>query len=183
MATTSDRKRGFVPTRSITGAQTFRQSLYPVSANYGTGLFIGDPIVLSGGRAQVWTTAAAASFVGIATAFYDSNKKPLTFSQPGRGPYLPPSTGGFVSVVDDPNVTFTVELAVSAGPSVVGQVILLEASAGNTATGVSRYFAAGVTASDTSSNFRVVAISPNELDGLGGTGNDIEVVPIIHLYK
>lgn len=183
MATSPAGKRGFVPTRSQTGAQTFRQLLYPVSANYATALFIGDPIVLSGGRAQAWTTAAAASLVGVASAFYDSNKRPLTFSQPTRGPFLPASTGGYVSVIDDPNITFTIELAVSAGPSVVGQIITIEASGGNTATGVSRYFAAGVTASDASGNFRVVAISSNELDGLGGTGNDVEVVPVIHLYK
>lgn len=180
------KKRGFVPTRNLTGATTFRQSLYPVSANNAAPIFPGDPVCLVGGCVQQYTTAQAANFIGVAAASYTgtnrTNAKPRTFSQPSVGPYTPANGGGMVAVFDDPNIVYTVEVATSVGASMTGQFITIELSAA-TALGLSRSFAAGVTAADATGNFKVIGLSPDELDALGGTGNDVEVVPVFGLFK
>lgn len=183
MATTSSRQRGFVPARLQGGGSTFRTKLYPTSAGQAD-LYIGDPVCLVLGKAKRWTTAQAANFLGVVESVYDSNRKPLTFTQPTRGPYLLGANAGFVNVFDDPDQTYTVECEVSAGPSAGGQWAEVKVTAGVTATGISRTTIIGVTAADGGTmTFRAIGVSPDELDNLGGTGNDIEVIASRHVYR
>lgn len=146
-------------------------------------MMIGDAVCLVSGKAKAFLTANAATFLGVARGFYDSNKKPLTFTQPGRGPYNTVTGGGYVDVLDDPNQTYLIESRVSAGPSNIGMKVLINATAGVTALGISRHHGDGFTADDTSAPLLVIGVGGNELDGVGGTGNDVEVIAAIHVYR
>ncbi|RJO72857.1 MAG: hypothetical protein C4523_02480 [Myxococcales bacterium] len=142
-----------------------------------------------GGRAARYTTAQGVNYLGIIKACYDTNKKPLTFNQPTRGPYLIASQGGYVEVYDDPDITYLVEYNGTAADTTPGQVAEIELTAGSTAVGQSRVFIAavtansGVTAAAVGKPFRVIGLGPNELDEAGGTGNDLEVVARNHVFK
>lgn len=180
MATSGARRRGFVPIRHQSGGAVFRSKLYPAD---NVIMMQGDGVCLVSGKAKAFLTANASTWLGVARAFYDSNKKPLTHVQPGRGPYALVGGGGYVDVWDDPNQVFLVESRVSAGPTTVGQKVLINATAGVTAVGISRHHVDGFTADDAGSPLMVIGIGQNELDEVGGTGNDVEVVATIHVFR
>ncbi len=179
-------RRGFVPARSQTGGGGApRSKLYPTNTDLVQPLGIGDPVCMINGYVQRWTTANASAFLGIVRACYDANKKPLTFSLPNQAPYLPASTAGWVDVMDDPDQALVIECAASVGQSMIGGFATVEISAVNTNTGISNFFAAGVTAADATGAFRVVGLAPSETatTAAGSPNNDIEVLPVLHVYK
>lgn len=179
MATSGARRRGFEPARSLHNAGSPRTTLYPVSGDNAI-IMNGDAVCLAGGRAAVFTTALANYFVGIVKACYDSNRKPFTFAQPTRGPYMPASTGGYVEVWDDPDTTFIVESDVSVGNLMIGQMATVNVTAGVTLTGISRMHIGTIAASATDSPWRIIGLGDNELDRLGGANNDVEVKAVRH---
>ena len=178
-------RRGFVPGRHLTGAKTARSNLYPTDANLLAPLGVGDAVVLSSGYLQRYTTAAAASHLGVVKALYDSNRRPFTHTLPTRAAYLPISTAGWVDVYDDPDQTFIVECRVSIGPSDRGLIAEVNVTGMNSATGISRMHVEEATASDAAGIWRIIGLAPSELavTAGGSTNNDIEVVAVIHLYK
>lgn len=179
-------KRGFVPARSQAGGcGAPRSKLYPTDGNQASPLFLGDPVALSSGYVVRLTTALSTSFIGIVRGVYDANKKPKTHSLPTGQNFVPASTAGWVDVMDDPDMSYVVECEVSVGQGDVGKIAVIGVTAGNSATGLSRFHIAGVTAADATSTFRIVGIAPT-FDPSGtdtGAGNDVEVVAINHLLK
>lgn len=130
---------GFKPNRNVLGG-TFN----PTTVRYrvlGTGrsnsVFPGDPVVrISGMEVRPLVSPVTASnvdrYVGIVAQCLDTNQKPLVFSQPTRGPFLPPATAGFVDVYTDKNNTYWAATDATASPAVVGTFAIVTAASSGT---------------------------------------------------
>lgn len=193
----TDAPFGLQAIRNLAGGQ-LRTRVYRVTATGNvTGIFINDPVQLntSGlGIARVRSTAAAtARMLGAVQELFDDNGRPLTFSQPTRGPFLPAGQSGWAAVHDSQMTTFIVQADASAAESLIGQYVTLTAATqgGNTASGVSN-MQVRVASADTSIKFlQVIGISPTEQRGLGtfalngAWGNafvDLEVRVAVHNF-
>lgn len=177
-------RRGFVPTRSMNGASgALRHKLYHTSANRGHPLFIGDPVSMTVGEIVRTTGASAESttFVGVVAAVLDTNKKPL---QGTDKVYLNTSVAGWVDVIDDRDAVFTVECETTIDQSRIGAVAWVNVTAGNSATGISRYCVNLTSAAGGIPLWRIVGLAPTEVavTADGSVNNDIEVVAIDGIY-
>lgn len=186
MATSA--RKGFVPSRHLSGGSNApRTKLYQAIEARAHTLSVGDPVVLSGGAVVRQTNASADStnFLGVIRAVYDSNKRPLTFSQPTRPPYLNVSVAGWVDVCDDPSMTYIVQCDTSVGPSNIGGVVWVDATAANSATGISQYIVTLSSAAGGNPQWRVIGLAPTDLvtSAAGSTNNRIEVATIAGLLK
>lgn len=184
----TSRRKGFVPARHLTGGSNApRTKLYQAAEARAHTLAVGDPVVLSGGFVARQTDASADStnFLGVIRAVYDTNKRPLTFSQPTRPPYLNVSVAGWVDVIDDPDMTYIVECATSVGPSNIGNTVWVDATAANSATGVSQYVVTLTSAAGGNPQWRVIGLAPTDLvtSAAGSPNNRIEVAPVAGLFK
>lgn len=180
-------RRGFIPIRSqVGGTGALRTRLYETTANLLAPLGVGDPVSFISGVIQRWTTAAASAFVGVVTAVYNTDKRPLTHNLPTRAAYLNTSTAGWVQVCDDPHAVYVVECATSIGLSNIGQSVDVNVSSLNSATGISRAHIANATAAGatTPDSFRIIGLAPSEIavTAAGSPNNDIEVTPILHIF-
>lgn len=184
---TSNRK-GFIPSRHLTGGSNApRTKLYEAAEARAHTLAVGDPVVLSGGFVVRQTDASADStnFLGVIRAVYDTNKRPLTFSMPTRPPYLNTSVAGWVDVIDDPTMTYIVQCATSVGPSNIGATVWVDATAVNSATGISQYVVTLTSALGGNPQWRILGLAPTEIasTAAGSSNNRIEVAPVAGLFK
>lgn len=189
----TDNRRGFRPARHLRGGQIRTVRMAITASGNQVGVFPGQPVIsnpngygitgVSGG------VAATQALLGVAVALYDSNNKPLTFSQPTRGPFLPGGTAGFADVIIDPDVTFIVQGDASANANMIGQFVsLTAASLGNTAAGVSNFEVAVGTVDTSIKPVQIIGIAQTEDAGLGsnllhggfGASQDLEVILAIH---
>ena len=168
-------RNGFMPYRSLGGGQTLL-NLVPVNAGSNNEFFIGDPVYLTSGKLTP-VTASAGNYVGVIHQLYsksttDGNKpKPLTFNQPGRGPYLVSAQEGYASVCFDPNQTYLAQIDVSASAGLIGKTINVSAGAPNKQAGISGYNLKGATLPTSADNpFKIVGLAPTEL--VNGYGRD-----------
>jgi hypothetical protein len=181
-----NRRTGFTPSRSLAGGGSgaLRSKLYHTSANRGHPLFIGDPVTLTGGEIvrTTGTSSDSTNFVGIVQGVYDTNKKPL---QGAGRVFLNTSVAGWVDVMDDPNAVFEVQCETSIDQSRVGAVAWVNVTAGNSATGISRYCVNLTSANGGNPLFRVVGLAPREVavTADGSVDNLVEVVAIDGIYR
>lgn len=185
--------RGFVPCRKLGGHVSFATREYQVSANNPTQIFPGDPVYLTsdGNVRRVKTSGVATAngfaVLGIVRGVKNTNRRPLTHSQPTQGPFLPASTAGFVDVIDDPDVTYIVNCDASLLDSNIGSFVSISAGAANTAAGISGISIklSEATASAVGQRFRIVAASPMEgkfpLEGIADV--DAEVMISDHHFR
>ena len=170
-----------------------------------SALFQGDPVVLSSGKAVAHSADGTSPILGVIRATYQGRNRPNTHNLPSTGNFLAASTAGWVDVIDDPDAVFKVEVDSAAAMTAVGQLCDIAAasaaaSAGNGATGQSRFQIDGSTiAAQTSANvqtlpFRVVgapaeeektfSASANGFDmGVGSSARAIEVVINDHAFR
>ena len=180
--------KGFVPARHMSGGtNASRTKLYETAGNRASTLGVGDPVVLSSGYIVRQTNASADStnYIGVVRAVYDSNKRPLTFSQPTRPPYLNVSVAGWVDVIDDARMSYIVECDTSVGPSNIGAVAWVSAVAVNSATGISQYTVTLTSAAGGTPQWRVIGLAPTDAvtTAAGFANNRIEVLAINGLLK
>lgn len=106
---------------------------YAVASNYGTAIFPGDPVIITGTatadaggdycpNVQVATAAGANYTTGVVVSVV-----PLTEAD---NVYIPASTGGFVLVDDDPTSLFEVMASGSDAVTDVGNTASYNAGAG-----------------------------------------------------
>lgn len=193
----SDAPFGLAAIRNRDGG-ALRTKLYRVTATGNThGIFIGDPVGLNGsglGIVRVSSNAIATTkILGAVSEVFDENGRPLTFSQPTRGPFLPASTAGWAAVYDSQATSFIIQADASCAETIVGQYVSLTAvsQAGNTAAGTSKIQARVASADTSVKMLQVIGIAPNEQRGLGsfalnsGWGNtqiDLEVRIALHTF-
>lgn len=189
MATPTSKRRGFVPSRHLTGGTGApRSKLYFASETRATPLAIGDAVkqdaTTGGVVAMTNATADQARYIGVVRALYDTNKRPLTHSMPTRAAFLPTSVAGFADVMDDPDMLFVVECDTSVGNTNIGQAAFIVTTAMNTAVGVSKMHVTLTTVAGSPELFRIVGISPfDEVTGEAGANARVEVVAINGLFK
>lgn len=187
---------GLSPVRNAGAGSDLPTRMYRVTATGNTqGLFIGDPVRFNPnglGIARISGNAAANTrCLGVVAQMFDDNGRPLTFSQPTRGPFLPASTSGWAAVYDSSQITFICQIDGSAAETLIGQYVSLTAATngGNTAAGTSIIQLRAGSADTSIKTFQVVGVSPTESRGLGSfAGNaawgstdiDLEVRIALH---
>lgn len=169
----------FVPTRTL-GGGAFEVQRFKVSSS--AALYIGDPTRVSAGLVKPMGTAVSAlGLVGVVAALYDENQKPLTFSQPTRGPYKPAATSGYADVYVGTDIVYAVTgkgtTTLASAIALIGTVRGVSAGTPNTAAGKGGYVlttAAFTTAGEGA--FKV--LGPAQVDAYEtfATGSRLEVV-------
>jgi hypothetical protein len=93
-----DFPRGLQPWKKLEQA-----NYYTVASDYGTAVYIGDPVIASGTNRNVTLATAGTGnkVLGAVIGVYDTNMLPLS--------YLPASTGGYVLVADHPDQVFVAQ--------------------------------------------------------------------------
>lgn len=193
----TDAPFGLQAIRNIAGGQ-LRTRVYRVTATGNThGIFINDPVLFNPnglGIARLSANAIATTrCLGAVAEVFNDSGRPLTFSQPTNGPFLPASTAGWAAVHDSQMTTFIVQCDASAAETLVGKYVTLTAvsQAGNTAAGVSLISVKAASADTSVKTFQVIGMSPTEQKGLGSFavasawGNtfiDLEVRIALHSY-
>ena len=193
----TDAPYGLQAIRNKAAGNTLRTKLYRVTASGNTqGMFINDPVRFNTaglGVIRLSSNAAANTrCLGVVAEVFDENGRPLTFSQPGRGPFLPASTAGWAAVYDSQQVTFMCQADASAAETLVGQYVSLTAATnGNTAAGTSVMQIRAASADTSVKTFQVLGLAPTEARGLGTVANnaawgnafiDLEVRIALHSY-
>lgn len=194
----TDNRMGFQPARHLTGGQIRTRRMFVAAS--AQAIAIGDAVRLNPNGEGIIALSADATpvtpVIGVAVALYDSNNKPLTFSQPTRGPFLPANTGGFADVVDDQNVTFVVQADATVTQNDIGKFVSVTAAVNvlNTAAGTSKMQVKMSTVDTSVRQFQILGIAPNEdaglgsilnrgaLDAGGGANTDVEVRIAAHAY-
>ncbi len=193
----TDAPYGLQAIRNKAAGTTLRTKLYRVTASGNTqGIFINDPVRFNSaglGVIRLSSNAAANTrCLGVVSEVFDENGRPLTFSQPSRGPFLPASTAGWAAVYDSQQVTFMCQADASAAETLVGQYVSLTAATnGNTAAGTSVMQIRAGSADTSVKTFQVIGLAPTEARGLGTVANnaawgnayiDLEVRIALHSY-
>ena len=141
--------RGFVPYRHLSGAVNPSTRRYRTHANNKKPIFVNDLVVLVSGSAAtagfgvdrytvgIDTTLGAGTILGVVQGILDSNRKPLVFSQPTRGPYLQAATDGYLDVIVDPHQTYLAMVDGTASALMIGRYVGVTATAMGTAEGIS----------------------------------------------
>ena len=183
-------RKGFSPARTLHGGPMLTKE-YPVSAAPATSLFIGDLVCKlnggsDGGGVVQYTTANEANILGVVARCLNSDRRPLTFSLPTRGPYIQATAGAavqFVEVYDDPDMVYRVTCVQSAGPSNFNQFLhvatISAGNQGNTASGISQGSVTVFTAGGT--GLRCLGLADTELTRLGASANEVEVIIATHI--
>lgn len=119
-----NRPSGFTPVQYLNGAPWNGQArLYSIAAAYGTALYIGDPVISSGtadtnGIPGIAIGATTGGLRGVIVGLYDSGSATAPLSGTSVGgivnpniTYRPASNANvwYASVVDDPNVLFSLQ--------------------------------------------------------------------------
>jgi PPE-repeat protein len=179
-------RAGFVPTRTYAADMVRR---YPVTLNSNQALFMYDAVTLINGVAVPVTAGLdpASPLAGVVVGLADSNEKPLTFSQPTRGPFITSGQSGFADVLIDPNMTFKVRYEGSVGNNVVGKNVQVTAGLGDINAGRSGQGVEVAASASTGLLFKVVNLSPFEqlssFNAGRGTNKFVEVIPNRHFLK
>lgn len=190
---------GFTEHRHLGGRVNPSTRWYQVKANGASGShfkFPGDPVLLVSGnsvaRIPVAATAAPIPLVGVIRACYTGTKRPLTFNQPSvGGGFIPASTAGWVEVNVDPFQTYLVNTDATVNSAIIGNFVDITAGVPSTAAGRSGMSievatcAISVSANAVVSQFQVIAIGDDNLDGIiGGENNqDVEVKIAHHAFN
>jgi hypothetical protein len=169
-----------------------------VSANNAGPFYPGDPVTMAAGGQLARGThvgTAGLNVVGVVRSVHDANDKPLVFSQPTRGPFLPASTAGFLYVNTDPDMVYLVATETTAAQSMVNRYVSATVAqvcaVSQDLIGRSAFVlrTADVTVSAVGSQFpyKIVGLGPNHLDrafnNSGGLGTDVEVIIVGHAYR
>lgn len=158
-------KRGFVPCRRLSGGASITKT-YPVSAATNDAYFLGD-FVFPGttGKLKLLKagTPLATRPLGAIIGFLDANGKPLTHSQPTRGPYLATAVAGYAMIcVATPDQTFAAEFGGNANDAVVFAGVKVSAGAPNTSTGLSGQGLDGTVITTADAQFQIIGLAPEQ---------------------
>jgi hypothetical protein len=198
---------GLRPARHLAGGQV-RTKRYTVTNSGAVALIaIGSPVRHNpngDGIAIVSSDVAKdVPILGAVTALYDANGRPMTFSQPTRGPYLPPSGSntsgvyGYADVADDPNTVFIAQIDATVLAGDFGKFCTgtCATTGVNTAAGTSVMLLKRSTIDTSVAQYQVLGIAHNESTGFGTTileGNlggpdannaKVDVLIANHIYR
>lgn len=155
-------QRGFVPLRKLGGGPAITK-LFPVSAATNDAYFLGDAVIAgASGKVRTLKNASTARPLGVIVGLLDSNKKPLTFSQPTRGPFLATAAAGYALVNCDPNQTYVAQIDVAITDASRFAAAKVSAGAPSTATGLSGQVLSGTIGTSADSQFIILGLAPEQ---------------------
>jgi uncharacterized protein RhaS with RHS repeats len=159
---------------------------YRVNLSTNQQLGINDPVALANGLVVPATAGNNPDLpgFGVVVGLLDPNGRPLTFSQPVRGPYLTSGAQGQAVVLADPGMTFRVNYTGSAGNDAVGE--LVEVTGMNipvSGTGISQAAIAAATSASTTLLFRTMNLAGNQVANQTGVGRYMEVAWNRHINR
>jgi len=171
----TDAPRGLWPVRHLTGG-SIRQSEYPITSGYSTGIFYGDLVKLVA-AGTIEAAAAGNRILGVFRGVeYTAADGSVVFSK-----YWPASTVATdikAMVIDDPNVVFGAQSSGSTVAADVGNLGDGVAGAGSTSTGISAHEINGTTSTGVA-GMRVIG-KIDAPDNDWGTNVNLEVVIYEH---
>lgn len=166
---------GFAPARPY---QYDMCRTFTVTLSTNQQLGINDPVALANGTVVPATAGNNPDLPGFGAVvgLLDANGRPLTFSQPTKGPYLTSGATGQAIVLSDPNMTFLANYSGSAGNDVVGD--LVEVTGMNipvSGTGISQAGICAQSSASTTLLFRAQSLAGNPVGNAKGVGRYMEV--------
>lgn len=181
-------QRGFVPCRHLGGGQAILKT-FRVSASTNQAYFPGDAVTLTAnGRAKLLTTEGQA-VLGVVLSCYKvdgkGNPAPLTFNQPGAGPYLASAQAGFVKVNTSPQQTYIGMIDTNITETSFGAGCLVSAGAPNTAAGLSGQSLQGTVTTSADNHFQIIGFAPVELNSTRTSAASpvlVEVRPVATIF-
>ena len=186
----ADTPFGLRPLRRLDGASwTGGVQKMLVEDDYGTALFIGDPVIITGGTGSddasghynIANIASAGDTKRIAGAIVSIDPIYNNLSLK----HIPATTGGYVYVVTDPWVVFAVQdnAGATLTSASVGANAVLASGTGSTVTGLSGWELAAATAPAANSSMQLVIVGVHQReDNTVGTNVIWEVLISNHLY-
>lgn len=156
-------QRGFTPARKLGGGTAITKE-FPVSASSNEAYFLGDAVIASqNGTVRPLKNASTDRPLGVIVGFLNSNKRPLTFNQPTRGPFLASGEAGFAQVNVDPQQTYIAEIGANVNDAVRFAAAKVSAGAPVTQTGLSGQVLSGTVSTSADSQFIIIGLAPEEL--------------------
>jgi len=170
----TDKPRGLTPVRHLNGNPwNGACEKFHIAASYGTALFVGDPVAHAGtahtdGTPQIQAAGASGTPIGVIVGFEvdGSNLEQL---------YNPASTAGYAYVCVAPDVIYEIQEDGDVGTAGYGLNADCVATAGDTATGRSRYELDSSTAATTNLMLRILGLVKKP-DNEVGTNSKLEVM-------
>lgn len=184
--------RGLIASRTLGGGRNFHVIDYRVSGNNISPIFRGDLVTFDSNgdvqRITCNTTVAQRVPIGVVAYCLGADRRPLTFNQPTRGPYITTSTDGYVGVYIDPTIIYNVQCDGTVSRANVTSYIGVTAGVGNTAAGYSTIQVQSSTVAVTAVGhfLQIVGLSPDELaDSYQGGANvrNLEVIISHHGFN
>lgn len=162
---------GLRPVRHLFGG-VIRESAYTIADQYGTGLFMGDPVVATGTgkNIQIATAATAdAKVTGVfqGCKFVDANGDTKFMNYWPAGQVTKNAVGAEAIVIDDPFVEFEIQFSALVAADIRALANLASGS-GSTSTGLSAWTATQPPGS-TENQLKIVGLSNTA--GIGGAPN------------
>lgn len=156
---------GLRPARLFNGGD-IRSSEYSIAAAYGTKIYTGDPVQLSGTGTNIEVaTGGTADSIGVFAGCRYINEQ----GRPTWSHYWPANSayGGIVALVwDDPNVIFEIQMD-SLAEGDVGQLVDWDDGTGSTATGMSGRQGANASKATADKSLRILRLSPTPGNAYG----------------
>ena len=185
MATTGVNARGLWPVRRTDGHPPAAAKRYPTGSNART-LMLGDPVFLQTTTRTIqryeaaFTTAGGPAILGVVVGLLNTDGRPLTHATEKQ---IAVSGAGFVLVCDDPDALYEGEILASVGQSNVGNFVTIASGTRVTANGNSGLRLASPVVTAAGHPFQIYSLAPTEIDGVGGSANNILVRISNHAFQ
>lgn len=171
---------GLRPVRHMTGGM-IRLSEYSIASGYGTSLFYGDPVQMTGtGKNIAQSEAGNVDNIGVfgGCRYVDAQGNQV-FSR--TWPASTVATEIVALVYDDPNIVFECQISTIAAGD-VGNLVDWAVGTGTASTGVSGAYADESTKATSDKSLRILGLVPR-VDNAYGAYAKVEVVFAEHVLK
>lgn len=172
---------GFKPIKHLTGG-AIRLSEYSIASGYGTAIYSGDRVEMTGTGTNVAKSAAGntddiGTFAGV---MYVDSVGNQVFSK--HWPASTTATDIRALVYDDPNIVFEVQCDTLAEAD-VGQLVDLNVGTGSATTGLSGAYAdVGAGTATTGKTFKILRLVPRANNAYGAYAK-AEVIAVEHAHS
>lgn len=172
---------GFRPVRLLGGGADIRSTEYSIASGYGTNIFFGDPVQVTGtGKNIALAEAGNVDNIGVfAGCRYVNAQGKQIFSK--HWPAGTTATNIVALVWDNPDIVFEAETDTLAAAD---EQLLADwaAGTGNTATGMSGAYLAASTGATTGKSMRILRLVPRA-DNAYGAYARVECMFAEHVLK
>jgi len=172
---------GFKPVRLLGGGADIRTTEYSIASAYGTNIFFGDPVQMTGtGKNIALAEAGNVDNIGVfAGCRYVNSQGKQIFSK--HWPASTTATNIVALVWDNPDIVFEAQTDTVAAAD-IGTLADWAAGTGSTATGMSGAYLAASTGGTTDKSMRILRLV-NRADNEYGAYARVECMFIEHVLK